>query len=100
MKNIGKITKFIAPAKFSSWRTWTDSIRPSAASSAAASSSTGSVASSCSGSNSTPSRPAISRNTSICSKDSVLPASSLKASSQPRGSGAVSSSRIMPISRS
>jgi hypothetical protein len=47
-----------------------------------------------------PSSQAMSRNTTICSSDRLVPASSLKASSQPRGRGAVSSRRITPISRS
>ncbi len=100
MKNIGKITKFMVPAKFSSWRTWTDSSRPSAPSISAASAMAPVAASRCRDSKRMPKAIATSRNAAICSSDSTVPAASLQPSSQLRGSGAVSSSRITPISRS
>ena len=96
---MGKITKFMVPAKFSSWRMWTDNISPSAASMVALSNIAGKTASQPQVA-STPKAQATAIKTSICTKErAVLPAS-LTPSSQPRGSGAVSSKRITPISRS
>ena len=100
MKNMGKMTKFMAPAKFSSWRTYTDSHSPSAASMKAASARVGRAARACHGSTSTPSAHEMPTNTAICSTDSTLAPTSLASSSQARGSGAVSSRRMAPVSRS
>ena len=100
MKNIGKITKFMVPAKFSSCLMYTDSINPSAASSVAPLTIARNSSGRCGQLSVTPKTSAISKNTVICNTDRQVPASSLNASSQPRGSGAVSSRRITPISRS
>ncbi len=52
------------------------------------------------GANVTSKAMATSRKASICNTESNVPAASLQASSQALGSGAVSSRRITPISRS
>ena len=100
MKNMGKMTKFMVPAKFSNWRTYTDNISPSAASITAASNMLASKAGAAAHTTSVPTSAAINKNTPICNTDRHAPATSLNASNQPRGSGAVSSRRITPISRS
>jgi hypothetical protein len=99
-KNIGKMTKFMVPAKFSSCFTYTDSTSPSAPSISAASRNTGRAAATKRHSRSMPKANAAASRASICASDSVAPPSSLQARIHHRGSGAVSSRRITPISRS
>ncbi len=96
------MTKFIVPAKFSSCLMCTDSSNPSAPSISAPAAS---AASACrpahdSTGRSVPISTATITKASACSTESSAVAHSLENSNQGRGSGAVSSSRISPISRS
>ncbi|MCY1556153.1 hypothetical protein D9M68_928780 [compost metagenome] len=88
------------PAKFSSCFTYTESISPKAASKVAPLAMASSRPGKFTHGTSTSKAQAMARNTAICSTDRQVPASSLKASNQPRASGAVSKRRITPISRS
>ena len=99
-KNIGKITKFITPAKFSSCLMKDDSISPSAPSISPPTSSAGMTAMKPKAGMRTPQSAAMARKMPTCKTDTSVPASSLHISNHQRGSGAVSKSRIEPISRS
>jgi hypothetical protein len=102
MKYIGKMTKFIVPAKFSSCLMCTLSSRPSEPSISAAHTADSSTIGVC-GPNTgstVPSSAATTTNAAACASDSTAVAVSLDSRIHARGSGAVSSSRIKPISRS
>ena len=61
---------------------------------------TGRASSTYMGASSIPNAQAAAMKASICRNDSMAPAASLQVRIQARGNGAVSSSRIKPISRS
>ena len=102
MKYIGKITKFMVPAKFSSCLMWTDSsspTEPSIRAEATAATHNIGVCAPHTG-KSVPSAMATSTKASACTSDNTAVAVSLLNKIHQRGSGAVSSRRIKPISRS
>ncbi|MNC35967.1 hypothetical protein D3C75_844670 [compost metagenome] len=99
-KNSGKITKFITPAKFSSWRIAFDSNSPRALSISATSNNAGSASNKPVAGGFTPYNQAMARKAYTCSREINEVASSLLPSRKGRGNGLVSNTRMLPISRS
>src|SRR5262249_58372534 len=99
-KNIGKITKFIAPAKFSSCLLTDDISMPSAPSMRPDRTRAGRTATYPSGGASISQNQAMARNGETFGSDTAMPAPSFDESRNQRGVGLTSSVRMLPISRS
>ena len=107
MKNIGKITKFMVPAKFSSCLTCTDKSNPRAPNIIPVRTSAGKTYNQEKGSENPTLRPVhqsngrqITKNAYACRTDKNVPDNNFAVSKYQRGRGAVKSSLIIPISRS